>query len=120
MKYPNFEAVVDRVKEIDQNDELYLAIMKEHVLNTGIDFAKDREDFTSFLRHIIDQPLNEARRVHINPARLKVFEENERIIMSIRLRKHNFRMFLAFLYRPFKKIQKLEEIKIALFRKMKL
>lgn len=120
MKYQNFEAVVDRVKEIDQNDELYLAIMKEPVLNTGIDFAQDREDFTSFLRHIIDQPLSEARRVHINPARRKVFEENERTIMRIRLRKYRFWAILAFFYQPFKKIDLVEKAKIWLFRKIKL
>lgn len=120
MKYPDFESVVERIKEIDQNDELYLTIMREPILNPGVDFAKDRGDFVNFLKHIIDQPLKDARRIHINPARRKVFEENERIIMRIRLHKHRFWTILTFLYQPFKKFSLIEKAKIVLSRKIKL
>jgi hypothetical protein len=120
MKYPNFAAVVERVKEIDQNDELYLAIMNEPILNPGIDFRKDREEFGQFLKHIMDQQPRSALRIHINPARRKVFEENERVLMRIRLGKQRLWAILAFIYRPFKKIAVIEKIKIMLSRKIKL
>ncbi len=62
-QYANLDEVVERVKEIDNNDELYLKMMNEPILKTK-DLKMD-----DFLYHIFDQPLEEAsRRPHSIPA----------------------------------------------------
>lgn len=55
-KYGSLEDVVERVKEIDNNDELYLKMMNEPILKTQ-DLKLDE-----FLFHIFDQPLEKAGR----------------------------------------------------------
>jgi len=54
--YDSFEAVTERVKEIDQNDTLYLEILNEPWFIRGIEppSLKD-ETFKKFLKHIFDQ-----------------------------------------------------------------
>lgn len=120
MKYPTLESAAERIREIDQNDQLYISMMNEPVLKPGIDLAKDREEFALFLKQIIDQPIEEARRVRINPARQKMFAENKRIIARTRDRQQKLRSILAFFYQPLKRFKKLEETKVALLRKLKL
>ncbi len=59
--YSSFEEVVERVKEIDNNDELYLSMMNEPIINSTVDMGDLRE----FLFAIFDQPLEKAgRRPH--------------------------------------------------------
>ena len=116
--YPDFDAVVARVKEIDENDELYLEIMNRPILMPGIDFAKDRENLEVFLRHIFDQPLSEARRRRINPIRAQIYQENEKHIARYRTITNQIRKILALLYRPFKKIPFFEHFKTILFQKI--
>lgn len=61
--YASLEEVVDRVKEIDNDDELYRAMLAEPIFITG----NDPEQFSlkkleQFLYAIFDQPLESARR----------------------------------------------------------
>lgn len=109
--YKNFDEVVARVKEIDQNDELYLKIINEPVSAPGADFQAVREGFESFLCHIIDQPLEDARRRKINLARAVELEAGEAVAAKYAKRKYFFKKLLAFLYKPFKKIAVLERLK---------
>ncbi|OGG61135.1 hypothetical protein A3C87_03215 [Candidatus Kaiserbacteria bacterium RIFCSPHIGHO2_02_FULL_49_34] len=116
--YPDFDAVVARVKEIDENDELYLEIMNKPVLMPGVDLAKDREDFAVFLKQIIDQPLTTARRRKINPVRAITYEQNERLIARYRNTTLRTKQTIAYLYAPLKKISFFEKVKIFLFKKL--
>lgn len=63
-QYSNIGEVVERVKEIDNDDDLYLKIMNESILKTHDLFMDD------FLFHIFEQPLQEAvRRPHSQHAK---------------------------------------------------
>lgn len=109
--YKNFDEVAARVKEIDQNDELYLKIINEPIVAPGQNFQAVRDGFETFLRHIIDQPLAEAGRRKINTVRAAALETGERIVADFERRKNFRRKLLARLYKPFKKIAFLEKLK---------
>ncbi len=109
--YKNFDEVVARVKEIDQNDELYLQIINEPVAAPGVDFKIIREGFEKFLRNIFDQPIEQARRRTINAVRAANFEEGETVVAKHMSRKLFFKKVLAFLYKPFKKTAFFERFK---------
>lgn len=61
-KFRNFKEVIDRVKEIDQNDELYLDMLRQPI------FAKTAypemlyNELEKFVCQIFDQPISEAYR----------------------------------------------------------
>ena len=56
------ENAIERIKEIDQNDELYLQMLKEKaVLDDGL-FDQYKSEFEKFVCHIFDQPLEKAYR----------------------------------------------------------
>ncbi len=56
--YKNFDEVIERVRKIDNNDELYLKMLNTApVLNPS-----DNSDLAEFLYHIFDQPLQTAQR----------------------------------------------------------
>lgn len=108
--YNSFDQVVERVKEIDNDDELYLSIINESPV-TEYDFDKVRNDVDSFLKNIIDRPLSEARRRHINPVRAKQLEKSEKLVARQLKKETRRKRFLASLYRPFKRIAFLEKLK---------
>lgn len=64
MDYPDFEAVAERVKEINENPELYLAMMKAPMVTEESEaFTCLKADYTDkFLRHIFDQEPEKAIR----------------------------------------------------------
>ncbi len=121
--YPTLEAAVEKIKEIDKSDELYLKMINAPVaapLAFGhYDFKAVQDGFEKFICHIIDQPLENAGRRNINPVRAKELEENERITAGYRKRKGLVQKSLAVAYRPFKKIKVLEGIKQKYLRKWK-
>ena len=108
--YDSFDEVVERVKEIDNDDELYLSIINESPI-AGYDFDKARSGVESFLRNIIDQPLSYAGRRHINPVRAKQLEKSEKLVTQQLAKETRRKRFLASLYRPFKGIAFLEKFK---------
>lgn len=61
--YPSIEEVVERIKQIDQDDDLYAKILKEPALQSS-DFSQDNQikKISDFLDNIISQPLDIARR----------------------------------------------------------
>ena len=56
--YPSWDAVIDRIKLIDENDELYLRMLNEPIIQPNAEISK----LSDFLYHIFDQPLPEAPR----------------------------------------------------------
>lgn len=58
----DLEKVLDRVIEIDQNDDLYLSILKEPVFNDQNYIATKQQEFEDFLVHIFAQDLDKAYR----------------------------------------------------------
>ena len=59
--FASMEAAIERVMEIDNNDELYLRIVNEPIINPNVEMGDLRE----FLFYIFDQPLEIAvRRPH--------------------------------------------------------
>ncbi len=61
--FPSLEAVVERVREIDNDDNLYRAMLTQpwYVDGSEPECLRD-ETFTRFLSHIFDQPLEAAYR----------------------------------------------------------
>jgi hypothetical protein len=116
-EFESFDAVVDRIKEIDNNDELYIQMKNEPIFAEGFTMAGAIEGFEKWLRHIMDQDLIDAPRRTINQARAAEMEKNERIIEQHTMRMNKKKKFLAKLYKPFKRFQKLEEWKRAYFRR---
>lgn len=116
--YPTFDAVVDRVKEIDLDDNLYISIMNEPILQLDVNFAKDREQFALFLKHIVDQPIADARRIRINPARRAAMEQDERLLARYHSTLTQAKTAAARLYHPLKRFALLERMKIALFKRL--
>lgn len=61
--YDSLEDVIARVKEIDQDDELYLSMLKEPALLSEEDsWDSMQRKLEEFLYHIMDQPLEKAYR----------------------------------------------------------
>ncbi len=116
-EYKSFDEVVERVKEIDNNDDLYLKIINEPIFASGYNFDIALKDLEKFLRNIFDQPLDEAKRRTINAARAAEMEKNEQLIAKYAKIKTRIKVFFGKLYKPFKKIGRLEEFKRKYFRK---
>lgn len=102
--YKNFDEVVDRVIEIDNNDELYLSMINQPVMNKKYDIDLIKAGFESFLKNILDQPVVLAKRRTINGPRLVIMEKNEKIICKINKRRSLLIMYLAKAYQPIKKL----------------
>lgn len=117
-RFRDFDQVVERVKEIDMNNELYLSIINEQIAAPNYDFTKVKLGFDVFLRNIIDQPLSSARRRTLNSARLYELENNEKFISLIVLLKFRIKKFFAVLYKPLKKIGLFEKFKHFILRKV--
>lgn len=64
MDYPSIGAVVQRVKELDENEEAYLAMLKEPALLNPVEYSIEHQVklMTDFMQHIVEQPLEKAQR----------------------------------------------------------
>jgi hypothetical protein len=116
-EFASFDDVVARIKEVDNDDELYIRMKNEPIFAEGFTMKGAIEGFETWLRHIIDQPLADAPRRTINQARAAEMERNERVIWHDVENRNARKRLLAKLYRPFKRFGKLEEWKRAYFRK---
>lgn len=56
--YPSFEEMIERIKEIDADNELYLTMLNEPIIQSDADVT----ELSDFLYKIFDQPLVEAKR----------------------------------------------------------
>lgn len=113
----SFDQVVERVKEIDNNDDLYIKIMNEPLFAKGYSFKIALGGLEKFLKNIFDQPLEYAPRRTINGARAMALEKNEMIIMKHARKQALIKKILAKLYQPFKKLGFLENFKQKYFKK---
>ena len=105
------------MKEIDNDDDLYLSIMNEQITVQDYNFKEVRKGFEDFLRGIIDQSYISVRRRSINPAHARELEKHELIIATHVKKQTKVKKILAKLYQPFKKIKLMEDLKHAYFTK---
>ncbi len=114
--YKNFDEVLERVKQIDANDELYLNMVNAPIAADGYSFTQVQDEFDTFLKNIFDQPLERAKRRTINPTRALDFERYETITsIYVSLKSLMFRCMVT-LYKPFKKSRYIEKLKHTLFK----
>lgn len=114
--FKDMDAVIERVKEIDNDDAKYLEMVNQPI-GVGKEFENIIYGFEVFLRNIIDQPQDQARRIRINQARYANLVSHIKVIRhydAIRSRTMNI---LSLAYRPFKNITFLEKYKVIFFRK---
>lgn len=79
--YPDFQSLVDRIREIDNDPALYNEIASQPVFAPGVDFSKINEDLESFLIYIFEQPKEKAfrrNRVFWGDIYLKHFLQSEK------------------------------------------
>lgn len=62
LDYPNLDAVIDIIKEIDQNDKLYKDMIQQPVFSSSWNPYSYLQKFESFLCHIFEQPKENAYR----------------------------------------------------------
>lgn len=115
-QYDNFGQVIERIKEIDANDDLYLSMINQPVLAKNYNPEEIKNGLETFLRNIIDQPLNRARRVKINHQRKIELEKREGIAFKYTERQAKIKKMVAKLYKPLKKIKILENLKYRYFK----
>lgn len=60
--FSSFEEVIEYIKYVDTHDDVYLSIMNQPILNDSHFFSNKRKEFEAFVRHIFDQPIEEAYR----------------------------------------------------------
>lgn len=61
-KYKSFDDVIERVKEIDQNDDLYLSILRQPIFLTETYPEMLYSELEKYVCHIFEQPINKAYR----------------------------------------------------------
>ena len=110
-KFKNFDEVIERVKEIDQNDDLYMEIMNQPVLNSSYDIKEMEKGLDSFFRNIFDQSPSDAKRIRVNKMRQIAMEANENLIAKSVTRKAKIKKLFALIYKPFKNIRLVEKLK---------
>jgi hypothetical protein len=63
MEYPSIDAAIEYIKEIDQNDDLYLSIIQEPaLLNEADSYDNTYNRLSKWIQNIMDQPFEQARR----------------------------------------------------------
>lgn len=60
--YESFDAVIEKIKELDQNDEKYLAMLRQPILVDPDYPCRLEEELREFICHIFDQPLDKVFR----------------------------------------------------------
>lgn len=88
--FDSFEAVVERVKELDADDEAYLAMLNENPIPAN---PITPDDLKAFLYHIFDQDLADAKRRSTREDMLEKMRELPVIVESglVKLRKRIFK-----------------------------
>lgn len=114
--YASFDQVLEKVRELDSNDNLYLKMVNEPIAAHGYNFDEVKQEFELFLRNIIDQPLESAKRRTINSVRAAEMLKYETIVSKYVKRKAVLIRIMALIYRPFKKLPFFEKLKYLYFR----
>lgn len=117
-EYNSFEEVVERIKEIDNDDELYINMINEPINVPGYNYEDVKKGFEFFLKNIIDQPIHLAKRRTINPVLERILTKNEIILSKYTARQSLILKIMATIYQPFKKIPFFEKMKYSYFKKI--
>lgn len=60
--YPDYDAAIDKILEIENDDQLYLGMLRQPIFNNPRFPEEKYAEIEAFLCHIIDQPLEDAYR----------------------------------------------------------
>lgn len=116
-EYRNFDEVLNRVKEIDADDSLFLSIINEPISIPEYNFSEVRSGLEIFLKNIFDQPILQAKRASINPNRLDEMKKREKIA-GYYTKIYRFLISISvFFYKPFKQFSVFEKIKHSILSK---
>ena len=115
-KYENFADVLERVKEIDSDDDLYLSIINEPISIPEYDVSSVKNGLEVFLNNIFETPLSKAKKATINTNRLSEMIAREKISATYIKCKGLLIKVAAIVYRPFKSIPFFEKIKHYVYR----
>lgn len=110
--FPSYDALVARVRELDQDDDAYLDIVNRPILAEGYHFNDIRHALDTFLQNIFDQPHKLARRATINTMHATAYQEKERVFAHIQSARAHTRSLAAYILKPLKNspfIQRLKE-----------
>lgn len=88
--FPTFEAAIERIKEIDENEELYLRMLNAPILQPNIKL----NDLEDFIVPIFQKPVSEARRRPLSHWSLK----KEDYILR-------YEFLEKYVYKPFERIK---------------
>ena len=87
--FNNLDELLLRVEEIDNNDELYLSMLNESVLNPHAEIG----DLEAFLTYIFEMPLEEAKR-----------RSHSQTSLSYENSRRRYKFFECYIYKYYKKI----------------
>jgi len=100
-EYESFEQVIERIKEIDNDDELYLQMMREPAFIKPITFEEHQERLEKFLINIIEKDKLMAKQRDIG----NVYTRTEEYIKKVGLKKVRLKYIcysaILKLYSPF-------------------
>lgn len=113
-EFPSFEAVVERVKEIDQNDDLYLEIVNRPILADDFHYTEILTALDKFLCNIFDQPLPKAKRRTINANYANLLAKRDKQFLFSQQRAAVLRLLLS----PFTKMSLVETLKQKIRKRM--
>jgi alpha(1,3/1,4) fucosyltransferase len=101
--FSNFEEVVERVKEIDRDDDLYNKIFREPSFrNNKIPPLLQKEKLIDFLKNIFDKDLEKAI-CRPSYGTTRKYENNLKELFTIKSRYEKLQPYLKYL-KPFKKL----------------
>lgn len=93
--YPNLDSVVKRIKEIDQNDTLWMKMMQTPALNNPLLIDESFVQLEQFLLHIFDQDSENAKRFSRDYWAVKQLQQRQR---EVKAYKRSFRGWSEALY----------------------
>jgi len=80
--YPNWESIVERVKEIDRNDALWQKMMETPALKDPDTINRSMTELDAFVQHIFDQEPQAARRFSRDYWALKQLRQRQREVQA--------------------------------------
>lgn len=96
--YESFDAVIEKIKELDQDDEKYLEMMRQPILVDPKYPQRILDDLDAYVRYIVDQPLERAYR------RSRVYMPSHYEQMIVRMNHREYHSWKVKLKKAIKKI----------------
>jgi hypothetical protein len=113
--YGGVEEVIDRIKEIDHNDDLYLQMMHEPALVNPRTYEQLQKELESFFIHIFETPLEETVSSKNSYRGRYGYQKIEYYGRRVLYRKEKIRSIFSKIYAPFRIMEHFKVI-----RKIKL